>query len=239
MSEAPGSPPAGRLASPSWLDTRLVLGVLLVLVSVVVGARVLASADRSQLVWSTTRDLAEGTSVSEGDLQPRQVRLFGGAQTYLPATGAPPTGYVLDRAVGAGELLPVAALVRPGEDVDLRLVTVPVLPGHYPPGLAGGQQVDVWATPDRDAAAAAGDDPGAPSRLVLEGLTVDAGPDAGGALAGATPERSVVLVVPPRDVEALISAMATGRLDLVRVPTASEAGGRLGPTSVAGDDGTG
>ncbi len=47
MSDAPGSPKAGRLATPGWVDGRLVLGVLLVLVSVVVGARVLSAADRS------------------------------------------------------------------------------------------------------------------------------------------------------------------------------------------------
>lgn len=233
MTEAPDSPRAARLASPSWLDTRLVLGVLLVLVSVVVGARVLASADRSQLVWSTTRDLAPGASLAADDLAPAQVRLFGSTGSYLPATGEPPVGYVLDRAVTAGELLPLAALVRPGDDVDLRLVTVPVLPGHYPPSLQRGQLVDVWATPDRDAALAAGD-PAQASRLVLRGLTVDAAPDRGGALGGAAPEQAVVLVVPPDDVEELVSAMAGGRLDLVRVPTAREAARALAPTSASG-----
>ena len=233
MSEAPGSPKAGRLASPSWLDTRLVLGVLLVLVSVVVGARVLSSADRSQLVWSASRDLAAGASIGSGDLQPSQVRLFGSSGRYLPADGDPPTGYVLDRPVAAGELVPLAALTRPGDDVDLRLVTVPVLPGHYPPALAKGQRVDVWTTPDPDAPVppveAGAEPPSTGSRLVLSELTVDQPPDEGGGLGGATPERAVVLVVPPDDVEALIRAMAAGRLDLVRVPTAGEAAGELAP----------
>lgn len=224
VSEAPGSPRAGRLAPPSWLDTRLVLGVLLVLVSVVVGARVLSSADRSQLVWAASRDLAPGASLRADDLRQAQVRLFGAGSGYLPATGAPPVGYVLDRGVAAGELLPRAALVRPGDDVDLRQVTVPVLPGHYPPSLQRGQRVDVWTTPDRDAALAAGAE-AERSRLVLEEVTVEQPPEAGGGLTGATPERTVVLVVPPSDVEALVGAMSLGRLDLVRVPTAGDAGG--------------
>ena len=236
MSDAPGSPRAGRLASPSWLDTRLVLGVLLVLVSVVVGARVLSAADRSQLVWSAGSDLAAGSSLSADDLRPVQVRLFDRSGAYLPATAEPPVGYVLDRPVAAGELLPRQALRRPGDDVDLRLVTVPVLPGHYPPELAKGQQVDVWATADDDAGAAAGEAAGearGASRLVLPRLTVQYLPSQGGGLGGTTPERSVVLVVPPDDVESLLSAMASGRLDLVRVPTGGEAG-RLGPAAEDG-----
>lgn len=224
MTDAPASPPAGRLAAPSWLDTRLVLGVLLVLVSVVVGARVLSSADRSQLVWSTTRDLAAGSSVAAEDLRPVQVRLFDSAGGYVAAGGAPPTGFVLDRPLAAGELLPGSALVRPGDDVDLRLVTVPVLPGHYPPSLSKGQRVDVWATTDGTAAPAEGA-PAPGSRLVLAGLTVEQSPDAGGALGGAGAERAVVLVLAPGDVEALVTAMSQGRLDLVRVPTGEAARG--------------
>lgn len=230
MSEAPGSPKAGRLASPSWLDTRLVLGVLLVLLSVVVGARVLSSADSSTLVWSTTRDLARGSSLSDADLQPVQVRLFASTGRYLPATGPPPVGYVLDRPVAAGDLLPRAALEQPGVDIELRLVTVPVLPGHYPPDLQRGQRVDLWVTPDRDAALATGEPVDGGSRLVLPGLTVDQVPGEGGALGGATPERAVVLVVPPDDVGLVIDAMAGGRLDLVRVPTSRDAG-ELPPAS--------
>jgi hypothetical protein len=229
VADAPGSPRAGRLATPGWLDGRLVLGVLLVLVSVVVGARVLSAADQRQTVWTADRDLAAGTALSVDDVRPAQVRLFGTAGEYLPAPDDSFVGYVLDRPLSAGELVPVDALLRPGEDVDVRYVSVPVLPGRYPDGLRKGQQVDVWATPDQDAAAAQGataaatpaPTPGAAaagaSRLVLEALTVHDAPDAGGALAGSA-ERSVVLSVAPEDVATLVGAMAAGRIDLVRVP---------------------
>jgi hypothetical protein len=222
VDEAPGSPRANRLARPTWLDTRLVLGVLLVLVSVVVGARTLAAADRSQLVWTAGSDLAAGVTLTADDLVASQVRLFGSAGGYLPAHGDKPVGHVLDRAVGAGELLPGSALVRPG-DVDLRQVSVPVMPGHVPPGLARGDQVDVWATPSQDSGAVRGERAAA-SRLVLRSVTVQQPMDDGSAL-GASAERSVVLVLRPDDVGELLSAMSHGRLDLVRVPSASGTAG--------------
>ena len=232
MSDAPASPKAGRLATPGWLDGRLVLGVLLVLVSVVVGARVLSAADRSETVWTAKRDLAAGTALAVDDLEPARVRLFGTAGEYLPAPDDSFVGYVLDRPLSTGELVPVDALQRPGAEVDVRYVSVPVQPGRYPAGLRKGQQVDVWATPDRNSAAAQaapapaeGDDPAAPSgpsRLVLEALTVHAAPETGGALNAGSNERSVVLSVPPDDVAALVAAMAEGRIDLVRVPGPSD-----------------
>lgn len=224
----PASPPAGRLASPSWLDTRLVLGVLLVLVSVVVGARVLAAADRTQLAWAATRDLAAGTTLQEGDVEAVEVRLLGARDRYLAAPGSPYENYVLDRPVSAGELVPFAALTVPGEGDQVRQVSVPVLPGRYPEQLRRGQLVDVWATPDRDAAAALaadGDARAAGSRLVLEAVPVHEVPSGGGALSAGTAERAVVLSVRPRDVEALVAAMTAGRIDLVRVPAAPPADG--------------
>ncbi len=112
MSDAPASPSAGRLATPSWLDARLVLGVLLVLVSVVVGARVLAAADQTQLVWAAARDLAPGTALEPGDLEAREVRLFATGQQYLAAPDQFFVGYVLDRPVLAGELLPTLLCVE-------------------------------------------------------------------------------------------------------------------------------
>jgi hypothetical protein len=221
--EAAGSPSAARLARPAWLDARLVLGVLLVLVSVVVGARALAAADRSQLVWATASDLAAGVTLTADDLVASQVRLFGSGGGYLPARGDKPVGYVLDRAVGAGELLPRSALMLPEGQDDLRQVSVPVLPGHVPPDLARGEQVDVWSTPSVDGGTPAGERAAA-SRLVLPSLTVQQPMGDGGAL-GASAERSVVLVLRPGDVGTLLSATALGRLDLVRVPSGSGHGG--------------
>ncbi|MEO6204316.1 MAG: SAF domain-containing protein, partial [Mycobacteriales bacterium] len=83
VSDPPASPRASRLAAPGWLDTRLVLGVLLVLASVVVGARVLSSADRSQTVWVLTRDLAPGAELTSDDLTVARVRLFTDGAEYI------------------------------------------------------------------------------------------------------------------------------------------------------------
>jgi hypothetical protein len=240
------SPRARRLSPPSWLDARLVLGLLLVLVSVVVGARVLSSADRSQLVWAAAGDLAVGSQLSEGDLTAVRVRLFDSGPAYLRAEGAAPAGYVLRRAVGAGELLPQDALARPGADVDVRLVTVPVEAGHYPPTLQADQRVDLWVTPrtqdapqdappqdsppqDAPAPAVA---PG-PAALRLEGAqqvlsqaTVVTGPPAQD-VPGSGGTVPVVLLVSPGDVPKVVSALGLGRLDVVRVPRQSEAQGEL------------
>ena len=57
---APGGPPTAlRLRNPSWRDPRLWVGVALVLVSVVAGARLLASADDTVGVWSASSDLTD------------------------------------------------------------------------------------------------------------------------------------------------------------------------------------
>lgn len=234
MSDTPASPRARRLASPGWLDGRLVLGVLLVLVSVVVGARVLSAADRSTLVYAVTKDLAAGSEVLPADVESVRVRLFDNAESYLSASDPLPAGYVLRRAVGAGELLPREAVTAVGIEVDYRLVTVPVEPGHHPPDLGGGVQVDVWVTPERagqpgGAAATPAPDLTA-ARLVLQGVTVHAVDRQGGALGGAT-TTPVVLQVRPGDVVGLVSAMSLGRIDLVRVPRQAESGGRLEPAA--------
>lgn len=205
------SPRASRLATPGWLDTRLVLGVLLVLASVVLGARVLASADQSTSVWVTTRPLAAGTQIGEDDLEPGRARLFGEAASYL--AGQKPVGYLVLRSVGEGELLPAAALGRPGEQLDYRAVAVPVTLGHLAPDLRSGQQVDVWVTPEADREAAA------PPRLVLRAVTVLQRPED---TVGES-EEAVVLQVPTALVPALLAAVAEGGIDLVRVPVGSEA----------------
>ena len=250
MSDTPASPRASRLATPGWLDGRLVLGVLLVLVSVVVGARVLSAADRSTLVYAVNKDLAAGSVLEAEDLTPVRVRLFDNAAQYVAVAGATPSGYVVRRGLGAGELLPREALSVPEREVDFREVTVPVEVGHLPPGLSGRAQVDVWVTPEvRDEPAQA--EPGTPeggaspppatagqlemrgAQLVLQGVTVlDVDAD-GGSFSGST-SIPVVLQVRPTEVATLVSAMSLGRIDIVRVPREAESSGRLDPATGSG-----
>lgn len=217
MTDTPASPKANRLAAPGWLDTRLVLGVLLVLVSVVVGARVLSAADRSQTVWAAARDLAPGAQLGPADVVVLRVRLFGNAQQYVSGAGTPPLGYVLRRGVGARELLPYAALSKPGQDVSFRYVTVPVGRGHLQPDLVSGTQVDVYVTPQARAGSAAAAS-AAPPRLVVRGVTVLLRQRAGGFAGGGSDLEPVVLQIRPTEVPLVLAAMSEGRLDLVGVP---------------------
>lgn len=222
MSETPASPKANRLATPSWLDTRLVLGVLLVLTSVVVGARVLSSADRSQSVWATTRDLAPGTELAARDLTRVRVRLFSNSAGYVRGSGPAPTGYVVRRGVGKGELLPFNALTPPGEDLSFRFVTVPVTRGHLPPDLTSGTQVDVYVSPDTKASTGSTAAPVGAPRLVLRNITVRLRRPAS-SFGGGNDQEPIVLRVRPADVTALLAAMSEGRIDLVGVPRRQEA----------------
>jgi len=219
------SPPVSRLRQPRWLNVRLLVGVSLVLVSIVLGTRVVAAATDSDLVWQARAELAAGTPVGDADLRAIEVRLPSGATgAYLAANGPKPVGWVLTRPVGAHELLPRGALAPPdAAETDWRVVAVPVLRFHYPGDLAKGQQVDVYMTAE-DAAVTA-PTPVEPV-LVLRATTVaHVDTSSAGGLGGAGAGIGVELAVPAADVAELVRAAQAGAIDLVRVPT-SPAGTR-------------
>jgi hypothetical protein len=56
MAELP-KPTASRLTKPSWRDTRLVVGVVLVLLSMTVGAKAIAAADDTVPMYAATASL--------------------------------------------------------------------------------------------------------------------------------------------------------------------------------------
>jgi SAF domain len=221
----PGRAPAARrVRTPRWLDLRLVLGVLLVLGSVLLGARVVGAADATVPVWSVTGDLAAGTVLSAEDLTAVDVRLDAAASGYLSTT-VDPQGRTLARAVGAGELLPGAALE---ETTDLVQVALPAQAGWVPPGLHRGQLVDVYAVAD-PAAGAAGVADGSVG-LVVGGAPVQS---VSGRSEGvlSTPTTTVQVVVSvPSDAAPDLLASVGGRPLVVVVHEAS--GADAGPPVV-------
>ncbi|MGQ7295066.1 SAF domain-containing protein [Quadrisphaera sp. KR29] len=161
----PAPPPASRLRAPSWREPRLVVGLLLVLASVLAGARVVSAADATVPVWVAARTLVPGQEITTSDLRAVRVHLDGGEAGYLSAAQQPPAGAVALREVTSGDLLPRSA-VGSATELTTRPVGLPVT-GPVPSGLVAGALVDVWVTP-------------APARPGAPALTAGSGTSAGG-----------------------------------------------------------
>ena len=205
------TPVASRLPRPRWRDTRLLVGLLFVLVSVVVGAKIVAEADERVQVWAATRDLGADTPLTGGDLEVAAVRLDGLARRYVSAA-EDIDGLVLSRPVGRGELLPVAA-VRSAAPDKRRVVIEAERIGVA--GLAKGHVVDLYVVRETPA----GEAP-APPELVLAGVTV--GEDvrsSGSGFGSAGSTVGVVLLVNAADVPEVINAVAYGSVYVVQVPS--------------------
>jgi hypothetical protein len=236
-SPRPADPVAGpvprRVRPPRWLDLRLVLGVLLVLGSVLLGARVVSAADATVPVWSATGDLAAGTVLTAADLVAVDVRLDGAAGAYLAAS-TQPEGRTLARAVRAGELVPRASLEEPAELVQ---VALPVQAGYVPPGLVRGQVVDVYAVADPAAGATGPSD----VALVVGAAPVQAiSGRAEGVLSTATTTVQVVVSVPVGRAPAVLGAIAGRPLVVVvheSVDAAAPTGAGTVPTGAAAASG--
>ena len=161
------SPPAVRASRSRWRDPRLVLGVAVVALCAVAGARLLAAADDTVQVWAARTTLSQGQRVGPADLVRRGVRFAEQAEAdrYLSANAPLPVGSTVGRPVGAGELLPRAALGRADADA-LTEVPLSVASEAVPATVRVGSVVDVWVTTERSTTQA-------PARTARSGLVFD------------------------------------------------------------------
>jgi len=203
---------ARRLRRPSWRDPRLGVGVLLVAASVAVGSWAVARADRTMDVLVAAETLAPGDRLADVELRPQAVRPDGLADVYLPADAGLPADAVVTRVVGAGELLPAAA-VGTSADVELRPVVV-ALSGTPPSGVVKGASVDLWVTPATGPGQ--GVEESEPPRLLAERLVV-ADLLESDSLFAAGGRSAVQVLVDGDDLPAVLGAVA-GEADIVVVP---------------------
>lgn len=192
---------ASRLRPPSWKDPRLLIGVLLVVGSVVLGARLVQAADRTEPYFAARHALTPGDRVGPDDVAVVRLTLRQADSTYLSAAADLPEGLVAVRTVGAGELVPRAG-VGAADDLDVQPVGVPV-EGALPAGLVKGAVVDVWvASPDPDRAGAF-----LPPERLVEGAEVAEVAESGRAL-GAAGGSTVQVLVGPDPLQAVLGALA-------------------------------
>ncbi|MDA9350148.1 hypothetical protein N9R32_00050 [Actinomycetota bacterium] len=193
--------------SARWSDIRLWLGVVILIGSMFIGARVMATGEETVTLWRASSELAVGSPLS--DLDAVVVALNGAQAPYLQGT-TPPSG-IVGRPIGVGEFIPIEAIsALPPEDS--RVVTVSVDPLHVPIGLNAGDQVDVWSS-SQDTQSLT------PPILVLSGLTIR---QVANDVVGTGGEIGVVVSVPVAQVPDLVQAIRTGVIDLVKVPAQSQ-----------------
>jgi hypothetical protein len=186
------SPVSRRVRTPSWLDLRLVVGIVLVIGSVLVGAKVVGAADHTSRYWVAAHDLAPGIVLESSDLRSASVRLPAGAGAYYPVATSP-LGQTVDRQVGQGELLPRSAV---GMTVAATTVTIPLGVDDAPKILAG-ERITVWVSTAR-----------CPSAIVLADVAVqDLDSSHSGSLAVSGSE-DVIVRVPTDQALRVVQALA-------------------------------
>ena len=198
------TPSARRLTKPSWKDARLIIGVLLVLLSVVIGALAFRAADDRIGVWAASTTLTPGEPIEEGDLQRVDVQLGDASSGYIPSSQQIPVGAVVDRALGPGELLPRAAVVN-AADLDVQRVPVRVDPVSLS-NLTKGSTVTVLApaAPERDEDGRRTDED-TPYEVVAEGVPVHSLPKSSGGVISSGSTAAAILVIPKDQVPQILS----------------------------------
>lgn len=212
-------PPATRVSTPGWRDPRLWIGLLIVAGSVVAGSRLLAAADDTVAVWAVAADAGPGARLAEDDLVVRRVR-FADADdlgAYYRADEELPDGLRLVRGVGAGELLPRAALGADGGLADTVELPVALEAEQVPPSVGTGSVVDVYlvgSTGGGDRGAGGEAEPGTP--VLREATVVDA-PAADSGFGATGGRRQLVLAVPEDAAASYFAAVAARETPVLTV----------------------
>jgi len=204
-------PAAARVRSSAWRDPRLWVGILVVAVSVVAGARLLAAADDTVAVWAVGADAGPGARLDPADLEVHRVRFAddGALASYFTTDDALPADLRLVRGVGAGELLPRAALGSSERDADTVELPVAVDAEQVPPAVAPGSVVDVYLADGRSR--------GRPPGPVIDGATVVAAPAMESTFGSTTGRRQLVLAVAADDASAFLDRLGGTRQPLLTV----------------------
>jgi len=194
-----------RTTPPRRNSTRIAIGVIVLVLSLL-GAMVLFSSATDRVtVIGVARDVPAGHVISKGDL--REVSISGGdgLSTISASDARRVVGRTAAVTLTAGSLVTPRQLTDGPNLPDGTVIAGAVLkPGQYPVGLATGDSVEVVETTAPDATGA-----GQPlSRGVATVVDLHAGSDGQSLLA-------VSLAIPPKDAAAISSAGAAGRLSVV------------------------
>lgn len=203
--------PVMRLRRPRWKDPRLIVGIILVVASVLMGALLVSRLSETTPVLVARSPIAPGDTIDASDLVVAEVRLGDQTDIYAGSLDAIPEGAVATRAVQEGELLPMSAIGQ-AADVPLRPVVIPV-EATVAESVVPGSTVELWHT------APATDESGDAQAVLLVPEAVVRRIDEGSSLGMRS--MSVEVLVPSSSVHEVLEVLSKDeRLDVIGVPGA-------------------
>lgn len=202
-----------RLRRPRWRDPRLIVGIVLVLASVLMGAVLVSRLSETTTVLVARSAIVPGDAIEAADLTAVDLRLGDQTGHYVGTLDAVPDGAVATRAIEAGELVPMSALGQ-ASDVPLRPVVIPV-EAAVAESVVPGATVELWHT-----SPAADDGTAAQAELLVPDAVVrriDEGSSLG------MRSMSVEVLVPGDSLDEVLEVLSEDeRLDVIGVPGAHE-----------------
>ncbi|PWH05313.1 flagellar biosynthesis protein FlgA [Brachybacterium endophyticum] len=197
-----------RLRRPRWKDPRLLVGIVLVVLSVLLGALLASRASATTTVLIAKDEVVVGDELTASSFTSAEVRLGEQAEGYARAPKDIPEGSTALQSVHPGELLPVSVIGQGGGE-DLRPVVIPV-ESAVADAVGPGRPVELWRTEADDQekdALAENLVQDATVRRVFEGSTLG------------MRSMSIEVLVPSDELPAVLEALGSGdRIDVIGVP---------------------
>jgi hypothetical protein len=203
--------PVMRLRRPRWKDPRLVIGIVLVVASVLMGALLVSRLAETTPVLVARAPIVPGDVLGTDVLTTVEMRLGEQGEHYVGSIDAIPEESIATRTIQAGELVPFSA-VGQAADVPLRPVVIPV-DSTVAESVAPGATVELWHTGPAGADGAAG----AAQMLVPDAIVrrIDEGNSLG------MRSMAVEVLVPRDSLSGVLEVLSEDeRLDVIGVPGA-------------------
>lgn len=128
-------------------NSRLALGLALLIIAISAGSLIAKEANRTVYVWASTSELAPGNTITATDLKPVPVLLPESAKNYI-SSKAQLIGTIVVHRIGAGELIPVTAISNELQTLVKRAVPLSIEPTDLPTDLQRGEVIDIYGVPN-------------------------------------------------------------------------------------------
>jgi hypothetical protein len=130
-------------------NSRLILGLSVLLIAVFSAGLISKEANRTVQVWAASSNLSPGSLISENDIQKVSVLLPDSSKNYI-SVRAQIVGAIVLKKINVGELIPVAAVSASANSFNQRLVPISVAVTDIPLSLNRGDIIDIYGIPTRD-----------------------------------------------------------------------------------------